>query len=253
MATMKQTLRRLVLGALFAVPAPAALAERLVLSGADILTMDDAGPVSGQVLLIMGDQIEAMVPAEQYSPRASDRVLDLGGGTLIPGLIDAHVHIDHPQDLEMLALYGVTAAINMRGLPWHLWLRDQIRSGVRFAPDFLTSGDYLDGDPPDMLPMASVAGAEAARSAVARFHDLGYDFIKIYSELTLDQYEAICQEAGRRAMAVLGHLPDALGLEDVTECPQRNIAHGEQLFKLLENRKTRKSTAPCWRLSPAPV
>jgi imidazolonepropionase-like amidohydrolase len=46
------------------------------------------------------------------SDPAAAQVVDCAGGLLLPGLIDAHVHLDGPGRLETLASYGVTTALD---------------------------------------------------------------------------------------------------------------------------------------------
>ncbi|MEM9529388.1 MAG: hypothetical protein AAGA23_00575 [Pseudomonadota bacterium] len=226
---------RVLAAASLIVGAPAAAAQDLVLTNVHVLTM-----ASDQVLLnhtvVVRDGLIAEITQEAQQPDGV-YVVDGAGAWVVPGLIDAHVHIDHPQDLEVFPLYGVTTVVNMRGLPWHLTLREKARGGGLIAPDFITSGDYLDGNPPNMLPMTVLSSPEDARETVIREKLAGYDFIKVYSELSRPQYQAICATAREVGLAVAGHIPDAVSLDDVLTCPHRNIAHGEQAFKLLNDRQ----------------
>ncbi|MDJ0653288.1 MAG: hypothetical protein QNJ40_03965 [Xanthomonadales bacterium] len=213
---------------------------RTVFINVNVLTMAQPDIRLNQAVIVRGNRIDQVLPTARFQRRAGDHIIDGDGQFLLPGLVDSHIHIDHPQDLKMLALYGVTSAVNMRGLPWHLRLRDRIRSEGIFSPDFLTGGDYLDGDPPNMLPMSSVKGPDSARRAVGQMHAAGYDFIKVYSELSREQYLAVCQRSRELGTTVVGHVPDAVSLDDLTRCPHLNVAHGEQLFKVLESREDRQ-------------
>src|ERR1700683_4626837 len=51
------------------------------------------------------------------SDPAAARRVDGAGRVLLPGLIDAHVHVDSPQHLAALASYGVTTALDMASVP----------------------------------------------------------------------------------------------------------------------------------------
>src|SRR5579863_3912459 len=52
------------------------------------------GKVSAnQVVLIRGERIEEVGPAEQVAIPAGAEVIDLSGATVLPGLIDAHTHL----------------------------------------------------------------------------------------------------------------------------------------------------------------
>src|SRR5215218_6767693 len=56
----------------------------------DVRTGRYNGPT---VLLVAGTRITAMTPAAQFDARTASRVIDLGDMTVVPGLIDAHVHL----------------------------------------------------------------------------------------------------------------------------------------------------------------
>jgi imidazolonepropionase-like amidohydrolase len=65
--------------------------NNLALSGATILDGLGGAPVVGHSVLVRGDRIVAVLPEEQVPQDASR--LDLTGKTLLPGLIDVHVHL----------------------------------------------------------------------------------------------------------------------------------------------------------------
>ena len=60
--------------------------------------------ISGQTVLILGDRIVSVDPAEEVELSPATEVLDGEGKFLIPGLIDAHVHLTH-----VLYQAGITA------------------------------------------------------------------------------------------------------------------------------------------------
>ena len=64
--------------------------ETLVLHGARIIDGTGAEPVRGRAVVVEGGTITAVVD-EARAPRG--RGIDLAGHTLLPGLINCHVHL----------------------------------------------------------------------------------------------------------------------------------------------------------------
>ncbi|WP_410565796.1 amidohydrolase family protein [Amycolatopsis sp. cmx-4-61] len=68
---------------------------------------------------------------------AGGREVDAAGGTLLPGLIDTHVHLHGPGDLDVLASWGVTTALDMA-----CWPVERVKAlrEVTGSADFRTAG-----------------------------------------------------------------------------------------------------------------
>ena len=77
-------------------------------------------------------------------------IFDAEGGTLLPGLIDAHVHIDNPEQAATLAHWGVSTALDMGAKDPAVI--EGLRGAARVA-DILTAG----------FPAAPVTGTHIAR------------------------------------------------------------------------------------------
>jgi tetratricopeptide (TPR) repeat protein len=83
-----------------------------------------------------------------------------------------------------------------------------------------------------------------ARDAVARAKLVGYDFIKVYSRLQPDIYAAILDEAKKQSIAVVGHIPPAVGLEKSLVQGQVMIAHAEEYYKTFFQHKPDDARIP---------
>src|SRR5215204_4452024 len=68
-------------------------AADLVLHGGRVLTLDPRATVA-EAIAVAGDRILAVGRDVEILPLARDRRIDLHGRTVIPGLIDAHAHLD---------------------------------------------------------------------------------------------------------------------------------------------------------------
>jgi hypothetical protein len=175
-----------------------------------------AESVPDQTVVVQGGQIQAVgARAEVVIPRDAVRI-DGAGKFLLPGLADMHVHLEHFDDPAILNLFlvnGVTTVRNMDGRPRILDWKKQIEEGTLTGPAIYTAGPLLDGDPPLRSDNMVVRNAAEARSAVMDQKSAGYDFIKVYTNLSAEAYEAVVATAWEQDMPVAGHVPTAVGLK----------------------------------------
>jgi len=188
----------------------------------------------------------ASIEAAAPKPRARGAtVIDGRGKFLVPGFVDAHVHIateaaiharrdpvlaglpfpaDRSYERQILLSFlkaGVTGAANLGGNAAGdaalLQLRDDIAAG-RLAGPQLFVGKRIDGprdhvaDAPDTpapasTPEAPTTPADGA-AAVREAARRGYDFIKPYQFLDRETYRAIVDTAQALHLPTTGHLPE---------------------------------------------
>src|SRR6266511_2832589 len=189
-------------------PAPPVIAIR----AARLIDGRGGAPLASAVVIVRGDRIEA-VGAGLAAP-AGARTIDLGGATLLPGLIDLHTHLTstgvHWED-ELLkttpgqaALHGahnayvtLMAGFTMcrdMGPTWpftDIDLRKAIDEGLVPGPRLLASGNYVSptggaGDARQFSIYVDVPivrnladGPDEIRKAVRTNLKQGADFIKI--------------------------------------------------------------------------
>jgi imidazolonepropionase-like amidohydrolase len=141
------------------------------------------------------------------------QVIDATGLVLLPGLIDAHVHLHGPETLEELSCYGVTTALDMATWP------PQRLAALRQVPDLTdirSAGTPAigAGSPhariPGMARDAIVRSAQQAGEFVATQVAAGADYIKIVAEApggggpdqdTLNALAAAARAHGRKSVA----------------------------------------------------
>ena len=181
----------------------------------------------------------------------NNKVIDCTGKFIIPSLTDCHVHIISDDNLEWYLCYGVTCVQNMQGLPLHLKWKNEVMSGERVGCDIYTAGPIIDGHErymrisslykkdnslsadrlyPDIQHYPGLIVAtdkKAASDAVDYIKAAGYDSIKVYSNISRDVYETICDRAAEISIAIIGHLPECL-----------NSDYSSETFKYQYNQKT---------------
>ena len=210
-------------------------AKKIIIENANVITMESDEIHSNYSIVIQDGVIEYVGPPDEIKYSKNARVIDATGQYIIPGLCDMHMHIDHPDILKVNLAFGVTTVMNYRGLPEHLMLREQAKKGEIFSPQIFTTGDYMEGYPATMPGFLSFADTVAARQAVIRQKNDGYDFIKVYRNLDSIMHQVICDEADKNGLTVVGHLSPDISLEQSLSAGQKVISHTEELMYFFNN------------------
>lgn len=194
-----------------------------------VIAMNKPGVLNGQTVVARNGVIVSLGPAGSTPvPRDAVRI-DARGKFLIPGLTDSHVHLMADPDvnrvlLDLFLANGVTTVVNLRGVPSHLKLRDQVRRGEVLGPRIFTSGPWL-GDPLSGTPTTTPAEVEAA---VVAQKAAGYDFVKLHGDLSRDAYRSLVTIARRENIPLIGHAPRNLGAEAMFQERHPVVAHLEE-------------------------
>jgi len=229
-----------------------------------------------QVIVIEGDRITEVGPAAKVAAPAGARLIDLSRATVLPGLIDRHVHLIQDQQVNdgRAALTGLNYALKDleagfttlqdmgSGFSYAtVELRDAINKGLVPGPRLQVAGPQLNPRGASYYPAPSVVipfglgpGSNnfqnsgninspwLARAAVRERSHYGVDWIKVYEtedyegggypaqgggaftpdgkminvpSLTLEENQAIVDEAHRRGLKVACH---AYGGEGLRNC-----------------------------------
>jgi imidazolonepropionase-like amidohydrolase len=115
---------------------PAASEKLIVLHAAHLLDVEHGALVTPGEVLVRGNRI--VEAAASVTHLAGAETIDLGGATLMPGLIDAHVHLFlHPgaEDLQT-----VEESIPQRTILAELAARDDLMAGFTAERDMGTEG-----------------------------------------------------------------------------------------------------------------
>ncbi len=142
-----------------------------------------------------------------FTPPAGARVLDGRGQTLLPGLIDMHVHLVAAVGARLYLGSGVTSVRFAGNDPDAvLALRDRIDRGRFGGPRVFSLGPLLDGVSPDYPELSwPLASAAEARVAVLRLREeYRVDGIILTQKPALEVAHAAAAEAHRLGMGVTG-------------------------------------------------
>ena len=206
---MKSWVGVLVFAVLFGAAGAAAQDRVLVLEGGTLIDGTGRSPITDSVIVVEGTRIKAVGRRGQVSYPPDATVIRLGGRTILPGLIDGHVHLREYQ-LPMFLPYGITTIADIHNdTAWSLAQRAALQSGRIKGPRMFVSGARVTG--PLGAPTTDgsyVRTPDEARAYVRTLAAAGVDHIKVDLTITDDQLRAVIEEAKALGLRVLGHTQD---------------------------------------------
>lgn len=175
-------------------------------------------------------------------------IIDGKGKWLIPGLIDVHVHLPtdvylgqkvptqipdltfNTQDIMTpIIANGVTTVLDLNSTMETFGQRKAIEKGYVVGPRIALAALINGGNGEGRIANTTEEGRVMVRNAKAE----GYDFIKVYSKLNIETYNAIVDEAYKEGLKTIGHIPNTFqGKLEQAFIPHFGmVAHAEEFSK----------------------
>jgi imidazolonepropionase-like amidohydrolase len=176
-------------------------------------------------VVIQNGQITAVGPRAKVKIPKQANIVDAKGKFLLPGLWDMHAHFEQVEWGPIYLAAGVTTVRDCGNeFEFITAVRDAIAQGRGLGPRLLLAG-FVDGTSTFAIGTARADTPEQAREWVHRYHDAGFQQMKIYSSVKLDEIKAVADEAHRLGMTVTGHIPEGLTAYQAIEAGQDQINH----------------------------
>ena len=206
--------------------------------GGMLLDGYEAEPIHHSVVVFENGRITAVGQKHNTDIPDNAVIIDAGGRTVLPGLIDAHMHIDltghgsyeryyefmqgmeridefFPIAAKQMMRAGVTSGLDL-GAPFQAFdFRERIRRGEIPGPRLTLSGPWITRIDYDTVPDEYEIVINSPREAAQKTRELierGVDVIKVWVGLTQEDYNAVVEEAHKAGVKVHAHLydPDAI-------------------------------------------
>jgi imidazolonepropionase-like amidohydrolase len=205
--------------------------EFIAFRNVNLVPMTDEKILRNQTVLVKGKRIVQIGSSGTVTVPANSKLIEATGAYLMPGLADMHMHTRDNWDdwlsiwpISPLYLYlanGVTTIRNFGpeegARNYVLGWRDKINYGSLIGPNIHTSGPILYG------PVSN------PQKTVHRQVKKGYDFIKLYSFLSSEEFHSAMVTAKQAGIYTAGHVPFQVGLDGVLSEGMDEIAHIEEL------------------------
>ncbi len=210
------------------------------------LAFENVAVFDGESLLpattvVVEDGVITAVGDDAAVPEGAE-VVDGSGMTLLPGLIDAHVHAFTPQMLEQALMFGVTTVFDMfTDEGFAAQMREEQAAGeANYRADMLSAGTLATvagGHGTQFgLDIDTLEGPEGAEQWVADRIAAGADYIKVIIEggeemdLDLDTLDretvtAIIEAAHAQDMMVVTHVQTLEAAQMAIEAGTDGLAH----------------------------
>ena len=228
----------------------------LIVRPGRLLEVETGAVHTGWALRADGPQITAVGPVAGIAVPAGADVVDLPGATLLPGLIDAHVHLtwddgrtEATREAARVTLEAGFTTVRSCGAPGgaDLVLRDAIEHGEIVGPRVIAVGaplGFAGGVCAQVFPGEGVfATRQEALAHVQRLARAGASWVKICAgggvvpgpddetsvEVPADTLAAIVAEAHRLGMKVAAHAQGPAAVSTAVRAGVDSIEHGALL------------------------
>ena len=236
-------MRRFVLFVLVAFLAPffaqmsEASAQAVAYEGARLI-VGDGRVIENATVVVDGERVAQVGAAGEVRVPAGAKRTSLAGKTVMPMVIDTHVHVSATReavvrDLKLRAYYGVGAALSMGTDPYEML--DLRGHSIPGAARFLSAGRGITMQEPgrSTVPYWINTTAEA-RKAVEELAARKVDIVKIwvdtregkYKKLSPELYGAVIDEAHKRGLRVTAHIFDLEDAKGLIRAGIDAFAHG---------------------------
>ncbi len=231
-----------------------AVAQTLTITHATVIDTIHGGTQPDVTVTIQGNRIASITPSKAPSIQAAPQtgtVVNAHGRYLIPGLWDMHTHVFFGRTagdgtaliLPLFIANGVTGIRDMGSeLGAVLQARADIAAHRLLGPRMVVAGPMLDGPKTHYAAALPIATPAQGRDAVDTLQHSGVDFIKVQSGVPREAYFAIAEEAKKRGISFVGHVPDAIRASEAIGAGQGTFEHLIGIFEASSPDETRYLT-----------
>lgn len=230
--------------------------KQTAIANARVFDGTGRGVIEDAVVLVEDGAVAAVGPAADVSVPPEAQVLDAGGHTVLPGLIDGHMHVTAmpgpldarghlEQNLRAVGVlhrclrWGTTTVANVSGCPETVLLREAIAGAHITGCSRLLVGAMVNATAGHVRGRVA-DGPWEVRQAVREMIAAGADFIKTaasggfmwehediaWEDYTPEELMALTEEAHGRGTRVAVHAHSQPGLNHAIEAGCDIIAHG---------------------------
>lgn len=208
----------------------------LRIANANVVDVRTGTVLENRTIDVEKGRIAAIHEGAPPEARAGVATLDAAGAHVVPGLVDAHVHLSY-WGADALALCVEKGVLTVRDMGGDLaqlssW-RDRVARGEILGPRIVMAGPFVDGEKKNFQFRRFARDADEARAAVKDLLAAHVDFIKVHSRLPREAFFALANECRARGVPFSGHVPAGISPVDASDAGMACIEHADSLLSAL--------------------
>ncbi len=226
----------------------------LVIQGGRLIDGNGDKPVSNVTIVIENNRIKRVASGPTGEIPKEATVIDARGKTILPGLIDNHIH---HRDLlgELFLAFGVTTVRDLGNhLEWILAQRDAVNDGRIAGPRIFCAGGgfYARASAAhQQVPKDTAEAKQMVKALIKR----GVDYAKTHLHVSLEITRALAEETHAAGFKLLGHLDTNIipyaeagidGVEHASGCAEATIRSAQGLANLASIKLWLAKFLACW-------
>ena len=209
-------------------------AQITVLTHATVIDGTGAAPQNDVSVVMENGVIRDMGPSSKITAPTGAAVMDLTGKFIVPGIINAHGHVDANRDpqLRQYALYGVTTTTNMGFDPDDIaaFKAEQKRGNLRGARILTVKYRFM-SEP--FKPGSEYKTPDEARAKVDEIVGKGADFVKVWIDsqngklvkLSPEFCAAVMDQARKHGKITMAHVYEYADAKMIVDKGVNILAH----------------------------
>ena len=209
-------------------------AQITVLTHATVIDGTGAAPENDVSVVMENGVIRDMGPSSKITAPTGAAVMDLTGKFIVPGIINAHGHVDANRDpqLRQYALYGVTTTTNMGFDPDDIaaFKAEQKRGNLRGARILTVKYRFM-SEP--FKPGSEYKTPDEARAKVDEIVGKGADFVKVWIDsqngklvkLSPEFCAAVMDQARKHGKITMAHVYEYADAKMIVDKGVNILAH----------------------------
>jgi imidazolonepropionase-like amidohydrolase len=214
--------------------AATASAQITVLTRATVIDGTGAAPQNDVSVVMENGVIRDMGPSSKITAPGGSTIIDLTGKFIVPGIINAHGHVDANRDsqLRQYALYGITTTTNMGFDPDDIaaFKAEQRRGNLRGARILTVKYRFM-SEP--FKPGSEYKTPDEARAKVDEIVAKGADFVKVWIDsqngklvkLSPEFCAAVMDQARKHGKITMAHVYEYADAKMIVDKGVNVLAH----------------------------